>query len=259
MARPWLDMIQDGTIPDAAEVTAPNGEKISMGQVREGFVAKQRELAYREQELNKSRTELANVYSLLENEKVLIEAGKEEIRKAQATAKTDEDETRGGLLDPAFRRLEAHEKKVDELEKALKGLHKTNVEMADIYLDDVWDRAITKFRGEVPDGITRNDVLKYAMDHSIKDRRGLPDVEGVLAKIAEPKRIERMVKEAEERGAARRDQEMLMRSLGRPTGFQPTGEGKVAPGGSNKFSSLDEAFEAASKDAEVFFPNSQVQ
>lgn len=261
MAIDWMTMISDPNIPDAAEVTAPNGDKISMGRVREGFLARQRELEYREQQLNQSRTELANVYSMLENEKVLVEAGKEEIRNARETLKTvsrDEDESRGGLLDPAFKRLEAHEKKVAELEANLKGLHKTNVEMADIYLDDIWERAIKNYKGEVPDGITRNDVLKYAMDHSIKDRRGLPDIDGVLSKIAEPKRIEKMVKEAEDRGAARRDQELLMKSLGSPTGFQSRDSGTVS-GVGKKFGDLDEAFDAAAKDASVFFPNGQVQ
>ena len=247
----WLEMISDNAIPNEAVMVAPNGEKITMGQVREGWLAQRGDYERKSREIKEAQKELANVYTILNEEKLAFEKRESELRTREAQLSTLQDAGQGGS-----KAASALEQRIAQLEQGLNKANATNMEFADIWLDEKWNSVHAKFKEDLPDGVSRNDVLKFALQQGIKDRAGRVDLEAAASRIAEPKRRERDLKEAEERGAKRAREEMLLGSLGSPNSFQT----REAPDAKvSRFSNLDDAFAAAAKDATMFFGNGNIQ
>lgn len=257
----YFELINDKSIPDAAMVTAPNGAKISMGEFREGYWARERELEKREKQIGESRNQLASVYDKMMQERSVLDAAAEDLsrqRESLAIAVSRAGEEDGGgserpnnLISPAMKRLDELERKLEERTKKVDKLEKDLTTAISANLEERWDKEVAEFGTEIPEGISRNDLVKHAMAKHLTDRHGIPSVKMAAEDVLQPSRMEKKIAAAREEGARMAKEEIALRGLGGPAGFQTIGAPGEA-GEARKFGSIAEGIEAAAKDASIW-------
>jgi hypothetical protein len=250
----WLEVINNPQIPNSQTFRIGN-EELTLGQIREAHVAREREISAREAGVLKSQREVADVFGLFNQEKVMLEAEKEDIRRqrqaledvAKLNSVSNPDETDD--LTKVIRRLDAAEKKIEQREAENKKLATDFTEGAVVLMNALWDRDIDKYGKEIPEGVSKNDLVKMALDRGYVDpKTKIPNVGKAIEALLEPKRREAELKEAEERGAMKERERQAISSVGPSTsGFRLEDVNK----GAKKFANLDEAVHAAASDPDI--------
>jgi chromosome segregation ATPase len=256
----YFEMINDKSIPDTAVLTAPNGKTILMGEAREGYFSRERELDKREAEVTKSRGQLADVYDKFMQERSTLDAAAEDLARqreslAAAVARTGEEGDVSGnvnnLISPAMKRIDELERKLNERAAKVDKLEKDMTSAISANLEERWDRDMESFGDEIPEGISRNDLVKHALAKHLSDKYGIPSVRQAAEDVLAPSRVEKKIVAAREEGARLAREEIALRGLGGPAGFQSVG----IPGSetkTRKFGSIAEGIEAAAKDASIW-------
>lgn len=250
-----LAMLGDSkTYSDSIEITAPNGEKALLGDVRKAWTEREATLARKAGEvetkaksIKEAQAELANVYSALQSEREAL-AAREAVVATKATAGPSFEEN---FVEASKSRIEKLEALVKTMNDNVEKVGKNQLQMADAYLNKSWDETAARLSREVPEGVTinREQLLKVAFDEGYKDKYGMPDLDKAFDKVVAPVRSEISVKEAEKRGYQRAKDEEVMRSLS-PTPFRQSIVGdRTAP--KTEFKNMDESFDAAAKDPAI--------
>lgn len=244
----YFEMLSNkATYPDGMELNLPNGEKTTFGEARGVLAARQSELDKQARALNVGKQELATVYAVLDSERLDLERKMGEFEAARASIRENTGDPEADLPPALAKRFSALESAFLDVKESIKKIKENEMGMAKTYMDDKWNREMEK--AGVPEGTTREELLRLAVQEHLNDANGLPDLSKAVQRLNEPKVREKEIKEAEERGRQAAMKEMTMASLGRTEAF-PTMRGP-ADEKPKKYKTISEAVEAAGQDENI--------
>jgi hypothetical protein len=253
MAMDWGKVLADkAAYPDTMEITAPDGSKVPLGDVREGVLARERLLDQRAGEqaanaraIDAARQELATVYTALQAEKEDVAARAATLAATTTQGKKYDDE----YLGPHLERVSALETALKDTQTQLKTALSNQMDMASRYMTKDWETAMKEIGKNLPEGVDEKYLLKYAVDNGIKDRAGLPDIRRAYETVTEPARRKKEIEDAEERGRQKERESRLAGKLGKPATMRIPPRGKAT---GKEFADMDEAIaEGAAHDPEI--------
>src|SRR5262249_29808922 len=153
--------------PDTFEITAPTGEKVSLGDFRQVFFAREAELNKMAGKIQEARGELAVVFQNLMADREALAGQKARPEGAQGAVNRNPNPAASG--DDRMARLEAA---LAESDRKLNELRETTVQSVLQYVDDRFRSDLAGV--ELPEGVTPNDVIKFAQANNIMSGK-IPD------------------------------------------------------------------------------------
>ena len=215
----YADIFKDeSTFPDSIEVTLPNGQKATLGEIRDLTRTQQKSLAGEMERLTKEReevkglaTQTADLYTKLQE------------RDAAGPVKQappDDFDT-----DPWWEAPRKRFKAVDDDLKAIKeqnkALQATLERAALIFADQRWegqfDRVKDRLKAPKYADWTFEKVRDYAANNKIFDKWGFPAMDKAVEAITREDELERIKQEAFEKGVREGSVKARLRATPRPT------------------------------------------
>ena len=262
------DMLTDRkTYSDDVEITAPNGEKVKLGDFREAFFAREAELNTKAGEiqanaklLDAGRQELTKVYQEMSTREAALLAREAEFEKLQKSHGSD---VANVYEDKYIKPLVDELRTISEMNKALTArletAEKNQVAISRTGLERFWEMDFARIKEDMgkdvfPEDLTSEKLAGYAWTNGFKTPDGQPDLRRAAKEIASPKLIEKARTEGKELGLKEAREDFDRRALlGSSSGFIP----RSAPDGVTVFdrskgSILKQAVAASAKDPVIW-------
>ncbi len=233
------------------EVSLSDGSKLKLSDLRSGLEEVNRKIL--EQKWNEGQQALAAERARIESEGAQVREMYQRVLAAQEAAANQTarpapnaegvyDYSKDEYAGPIWKDVQEQKAQIAQLAQAYQ-------QMIASYAQREVDRALTSIK-DIPEGLTKEQILRGAIENKLVDRWGLPDVEASFSRLTESQRTEKMKKEAEEAGYKKAMNEAGMGHIGRPSPVPVGGEPAPKP----KFKDFTEAFNAARQDASLFMP-----
>lgn len=244
------------------EMTLPDGSKLKLSDLRsglqevnKGLIEKQageyqKRLAAERAQVDADRAAVTEMYR-----KVMEAGGGEPAAPPRPVAPNTNgspyDYAKDEYLGQFYNEFQEKAKAMEDVRAQIGQLAKVFQDTIQVYTQREVER---QFSGaELPEGMDRDAVLRYAMDNRVLDRYGMPDVPTAISRITEPKRLEKMKQDAEKAGAERALKEAGMSHI-----VRPGGAGAPPPKPAQKFDfKRGDWKEAARNDASIWNPPTQ--
>jgi hypothetical protein len=219
------------------------------GDLVKELKAQQTALNADREKVNKAADEVANLYVAVQEEKTKL--AKTPTSASDPYAELESDPLVGGMAKLLRQQAADNAAATKAINEKLGLLEKNQAQIGVTYLNE---RANADFRSleNDPDfkdsGVTVNSLYQDAVKRGLKDANGIPDVRAAYRQATEDKRVARLVKEAEERGAQKFQEDQKMQNLLPKPGFGPRPTGAEIPA----YKDINGALSAALKDPGIW-------
>lgn len=218
------------------------------GDLVKELKAQQTSLNAERQKVNTAADEVAKLYVAVQEEKGKMS---KTVDATDPYAEQEADPLVGGLAKVMRQQAMQHAAEMKAISEKLGLLEKNQSQIGLTYLNE---RANADFKSLESDpdfkdsGLTVNQLYQDAVKNGLKDQNGIPDVRRAYKMATEDKRVARLVKEAEERGAQKFQEEQKMNNLLPKPGFGPRTTGVETP----SYKDINGALSAAMKDPGIW-------
>lgn len=210
-----------------------------------------KDLRVEQEKVQKAASEVANMYVQLEDQRKKLKA--EPVRQDKDPLEEFVDDPIAGQIAKQLKdfRDEVKRELTTIKDTELGKLNKAIAEMGVAYMND---RAQNEYesladRNEYAPDLTLDSLYKYAVENNHVHKNRLPNLKKAYEELTAPKRQERAVKEAEERGMQKAlDEQRKQAMMPRPGGVGQNGFERTK----NSPKSLDEAIAAAAGDVSIW-------
>lgn len=198
----YTDIFKDeSTFPDTLEVTLPNGNKATLGEIRELTRSQQRELAGQMELLTKERKEAQKIATDAADLMNKIQS-QPQLEPAKQT--TPDDFATDPWWEPARKAINPILDTLKEIQASQKAQQEAVARAASIWAQDRWkgqyERGKERLKGPKYADQTFEKVRDFAAQNKILDEYGFPDIGKAIESITREDEIERIKREAYENG-----------------------------------------------------------
>jgi len=264
---------------DTVAFTLSNGLQTTLGELRNlsksqvkalsdreaGINAKQAELERNFTELKAAQVKTAELYAAVEAEKAKLANNLNTNSNSNSNTNVNDPLStleNDAILGPVVKYMRSSNEKLqaelkakqDLIDKVIEG----NKQLATSYLND---RLTEQYESTVPEAkrkdLSIEQLIKYGMDNNYKTRSGYVDIKRAYADLTVGERTEEVKKSGYDEGYKKAMEEIAAKGIvvQRPGSGGNGTMGDIMPGANREpspFKNLDEAFNAAAKDAQLW-------
>ena len=242
----------EATFPDALEVTLPNGDKATLGEIRELTRSQQKQLASDMEALTKERNEAKSIATAAADLMTKMQNQPEPVKQA-----VPDDFDQDPWWEPVRKKMSPIAEQLKAIEAGQKALQESVARAASIWAQDRWkgqyERGKERLKGPKYSDQTFEKVRDYAAEHKILDEYGFPALDKAIEAITREDQLESIRNEAYERGVREGAVKSRLASSARPSSAagvpKPEGVGLKADG---NFQDLGDAVMSDRELAEAF-------